>query len=51
MSKFLTSVFKLFGKKSDSDIKDLMPLVDQIHEAYELITNLSNDDLGQRRLN
>ncbi len=36
---------KLFGSKSDRDIKTINPQVDQIREAYEIISKLSNDEL------
>jgi len=45
MANLLTNIFKIFGKKSDSDVKEVMPLVAKIHQAYEEITKLSNDNL------
>ena len=36
---------KLFGSKSDRDIKTINPQVEDIHKAYEIITQLSNDEL------
>lgn len=42
MLKFLS---KLFGSKSERDIKAIMPLVNQIKEEYSKLTNLSNDEL------
>lgn len=36
---------KFFGTKSERDIKDIMPIVDKIHKAYESIKQLSNDEL------
>jgi preprotein translocase subunit SecA len=42
MLKFIT---KLFGNKSDRDIKDLSPLKDAVLEASAGITGLSNDEL------
>lgn len=36
---------KIFGTKSEKDIKEVMPLVDKIHTEYDLLTNISNDDL------
>ncbi len=38
----------LFGKKSDKDIRTIMPAVEKIHQAYEQVKELSNDDLRQR---
>ncbi|MFN4853839.1 MAG: preprotein translocase subunit SecA [Bacteroidota bacterium] len=42
MLKFIT---KLFGNKSDRDLKDLSPLKDAVLEASAGITGLSNDEL------
>ena len=41
-----TSIFKkLFGTKSDRDMKQLMPKVNEILKAYETIDKLSDDEL------
>ncbi len=37
-----------FGKKSDRDIKTIMPIVQKIHDAYKTIEHLSNDDIRKR---
>ena len=37
-----------FGKKSDKDLKVLMPEVEKIHQAYEKIKTLTNDELRQK---
>lgn len=51
MIDFITkSVSKIFGSKSDRDIKEIQPLVEKIHEAYALITTLSNDGLRAKTL-
>ncbi|MBQ7550279.1 MAG: hypothetical protein IJT04_01965 [Bacteroidales bacterium] len=42
MANFLT---KIFGTKSDRDLKHLEPIKDKVLEAYETIKNLSNDGL------
>ena len=42
MLKFLS---KLFGSKSERDIKGIMPLVNKIKEEYEKLSSLSNDEL------
>ncbi len=39
------SVTKIFGTKSDRDIKAIMPLVDQIKAAYALLSSLTDDEL------
>jgi len=36
---------KLFGTKSDRDIKSITPIVENIHKASESIEKLSNDEL------
>jgi len=38
-------VAKLFGTKSERDLKELMPIVNSIKEAYPRFVNLSNDEL------
>ncbi|BAX82251.1 preprotein translocase subunit SecA [Labilibaculum antarcticum] len=40
-----TTLGKLFGNKSDRDLKDLTPYLGQIKAEYERITVLSTDDL------
>ena len=41
---------KLFGSKSDRDIKGIQPLVEQIKAAYTHLNKLSNDELRQKTL-
>ena len=36
---------KIFGSKSDKDMKQLRPILDKILAAYEGIDKLSNDEL------
>ncbi len=36
---------KLFGNKSQRDLKEIMPYVDRVKEHYEVISKLSNDEL------
>jgi preprotein translocase subunit SecA len=36
---------KIFGSKHDRDVKKIHPMVDQINEFYEKLTNLSDDEL------
>jgi preprotein translocase subunit SecA len=38
-------IAKLFGTKSDRDLKELMPIVNRVKEAYPRFVNLSNDEL------
>lgn len=46
----LEFVSNLFGKKSDKDIKKILPIVAQIKEAEKKIDQLSNDDLRAKTL-
>lgn len=41
----LSFISKLFGKKSDRDIKEILPYLNKIHEAEKHISTLSNDEL------
>ncbi len=47
MLGFLT---KIFGSKSERDIKVLQPLVTQINEEYAKLTSLSNDELRHKTI-
>ena len=47
MLKFIN---KLFGSKSDRDIKAVKPIVDKIKEEYEKLSSLSLDDLRAKTL-
>ncbi len=38
-------ITKLFGTKSDKDIKEVNPIVDRIHEEYAKLASLSHDQL------
>ncbi len=42
VSKILS---KFLGNKSDKDIREIMPIIQQIHKEYDRIKVLSNDDL------
>ena len=39
---------KIFGTKSDREIKLLYPLVDQINQIFEELKDKSDDELKQR---
>lgn len=39
---------KLFGTKSDKDLKEVMPIVQKTKEIYEQLFSLSNDQLRER---
>lgn len=47
MLKFLS---KLFGSKSERDIKAIMPYVNKIKEEYSKLTNLSHDELRAKTI-
>ena len=36
---------KIFGTKSERDLKDLTPYVDKVNAEYVKLTSLSNDEL------
>lgn len=42
MFKFIT---KLFPSKHEKDVKEILPLIDEINESWEGIRNLSDDEL------
>src|SRR6185503_8485521 len=41
----LKLIAKIFGTKSEKDIKRIMPLVEQTKQEYEKLKNISHDDL------
>ncbi|MCX7697441.1 MAG: preprotein translocase subunit SecA [Bacteroidales bacterium] len=41
---------KIFGTKSERDIKSILPIVRKIHEEHEKIQKLSNDELRKQTL-
>ncbi|MFN5183876.1 MAG: preprotein translocase subunit SecA [Bacteroidota bacterium] len=41
---------KLFGTKSEKDIKSIQPMVDKVHNAYKEIGKLTNEELRARTL-
>lgn len=47
MLGFLT---KIFGSKSERDIKALQPIVAQINEEYAKLSSISNDELRQKTI-
>src|SRR3546814_4022569 len=44
----LTILKKLFGKKSEKKVKELLPLVQKINEEYGKLSPLSNDELRDK---
>ena len=41
---------KLFGNKYDKDVKDIMPIVEQINKEFSEFKDLSNDNLRDKTL-
>jgi preprotein translocase subunit SecA len=50
MSNFLSNLFKVFGTKSDRDLKEIQPLVDQIHKHSQQIISTTNDELRAKTI-
>jgi preprotein translocase subunit SecA len=47
---FGKTVAKLFGTKSDRDIKEVVPYVSKINEEYAKLTSLTDDQLRQKTI-
>ena len=45
---FLDFITKIFGNKSQRDLKEITPIVDKIKEQYEQVKVLSHDQLRER---
>ncbi|MEO0331259.1 MAG: hypothetical protein AAF223_06170, partial [Bacteroidota bacterium] len=39
---------KLFGSKSDRDIKNIMPLVEQINQEFAQLASITDDELRDK---
>src|SRR5262245_24301462 len=49
MLDFITGIAgKIFGNKADRDIKEVMPLVEQVKVEFPRLASLSNDQLRQK---
>ncbi|MEX2589974.1 MAG: preprotein translocase subunit SecA [Chitinophagales bacterium] len=49
MLKFINkAVEKIFGNKSEKDIKSIMPLVEKTNEIYSGLSSISNDELRNK---
>ena len=48
MSIFNKVITKVFGKKSDKDLKKLFPIVEQINEEYNKLSILSDQELKEK---
>ena len=51
MAGFLNILSKIFGNKYDKDIKQITPIVNEINKQYEMLSNLTNDELRQKTIN
>lgn len=47
---FTKAIGKIFGTKYDRDVKEYMPYVNQINKEYELLENVSNDELRNKTI-
>ena len=45
MGNFLSNIFNFFGNKSDKDIQEVMPLIEEIHKATSTLSSHSHDEL------
>lgn len=46
---FINNILKkLFGEKSDKDIKEIMPIVEQVKSEYSKLNSLSHDQLREK---
>jgi preprotein translocase subunit SecA len=51
MANILTKgIAKLFGTKSEKDIKAIMPYVEKINKAYDQLSSISDDDLRKKKV-
>lgn len=47
---FTKKISKLFGTKSDRDLKEIQPIVDRVLEEFPKLANISNDELREKTL-
>lgn len=47
---FSKGIAKIFGNKSEKDIKAVMPLVDQTNDIFNTFSNISNDELRAKTM-
>ncbi|MFD1628808.1 preprotein translocase subunit SecA [Pseudopedobacter beijingensis] len=47
----LNFISKIFGSKSDRDLKVIRPIVDKINEEYNKLSGITNDELRGKTLN
>ena len=41
---------KLFGNKYEKDVKNIMPIVDQINKEFSSLSSLTNNQLREKTL-
>ena len=46
----LDLIGKIFGNKYDKDVKNIMPIVEQINTIFKELQSLTNDQLRQQTL-
>src|SRR5574343_526024 len=51
MSNFISSfVSKVFGNKSDRDIKEISPVIEKINNEFQKLQSISHDELRAKTL-
>ena len=45
IGSIFNTIAKVFGSKSERDLKTIYPIVTEINQAYEKLRNISNDEL------
>ena len=48
MSILSNIVTKVFGKKSDKDLKKMLPIVDEVNKHYQTLNNLTDEQIKNR---
>jgi preprotein translocase subunit SecA len=48
IASIFNTLAKIFGSKSERDLKEILPLVKEINQHYEQLKNLSNDELRDK---
>ena len=48
MAGIFNIITKFFGNKYDKDVKEIEPIVNEIHKEYEKISILSNNELREQ---
>ncbi|MDQ3193012.1 MAG: preprotein translocase subunit SecA [Bacteroidota bacterium] len=50
MIELITNIFKVFGTKSDRDLKEMQPLVDKVHIYSKELASLDHDQLRNKTI-